>query len=321
MPYSKIIGTGSYLPDKCLSNHDLEKMVDTSDAWIRERTGICSRYIAAEGEFTADLAEKAARRAIEMAGVAAEEIDFIVIATTTADKIFPSTATIVQQRLGIRGCPAFDVQAVCAGFVYALSVADKFIQTSSAKRALVIGAETFSRIIDWTDRDTCVIFGDGAGAVILEAADEAGIYSTHLHADGNYIELLHVPKGVSSGYTLGQEGAYVKMQGNKVFKVAVKALGDIVDEVLNHNGMQKSDVDWLIPHQANIRIIQATAKKLALPMERVVLTVANHGNTSAASIPLAIDTAVRDGRVKRGENLLLEGFGGGFTWGAALVKF
>ena len=322
MNYSKIIGTGSYLPEKYLTNHDLEKMVDTSDQWIQERTGIAKRHIAAEGEFTADLAENAARNAIEAAGIEPTDIDLIVVATTTADKVFPSTACLVQHRLGIRsGCPAFDIQAVCTGFVYALGIADKFVKTGTSKRALVIGAETFSRIIDWTDRDTCVLFGDGAGAVIIEQSEDPGILSTHLHADGNYVDLLHVPKGVSQGYSLEAEGAFVKMRGNEVFKVAVKTLGRIVGETLDANEMQKSDVDWLVPHQANLRIIKATAKKLDMPMERVVLTVADHGNTSAASIPLALDTAVRDGRIKRGEVLLLEGFGGGFTWGSALIRY
>ncbi len=321
MTYSKITGTGSYLPEKCLTNHDLEKMVDTSDEWIHSRTGISKRHIAAEGEFTADLAEAAAGKAIEAAGIQASDIDLIVVATTTADKVFPSTACLVQHRLGIHGCPAFDIQAVCTGFVYALGVADKFVKTNSAKCALVIGAETFSRIIDWTDRDTCVLFGDGAGAVILQNSEEAGILSTHLHADGEYVELLHVPKGVSQGYSLNQEGAFVTMRGNEVFKMAVRTLGRIVDETLHANHMQKSDVDWLVPHQANTRIIEATARKLKMPMERVVVTVAEHGNTSAASIPLALDVAVRDGRIKRGEVLLLEGFGGGFTWGSALVKY
>lgn len=321
MKYSKIIGTGSYLPEKVLTNHDLEKMVDTSDEWIRERTGICKRHIAAEGEFTVDLAEHASRKAVEAAGIATSDIDLIVVATTTADKVFPSTACLLQSRLDIHGCPAFDVQAVCAGFVYAIGVADKFIKTGSSKRALVVGAETFSRIIDWTDRDTCVLFGDGAGAVILEASDKPGIYSTHLRADGEYESYLHVPKGVSQGYSLEKEGAFVQMQGNKVFKFAVKALGDIVDETLDANDMQKSDIDWLVPHQANIRIIQATAKKLNMSMDQVVLTVSDHGNTSAASIPLALDNAVRAGKIKRGENLLLEGIGGGFAWGSALVRY
>jgi 3-oxoacyl-[acyl-carrier-protein] synthase-3 len=321
--YARITGTGGYLPDKVLTNHDLEKMVDTSDEWIRERTGIAKRHIARDGETTCDLAEFAARRALEAAGRVPQDIDLIVVATTTPDKIFPSTACLLQQRLDIHGCAAFDVQAVCTGFVYALGVADKFVRTGSAKCALVVGAETFSRIVDWTDRGTCVLFGDGAGAVILEASDEPGVLSTHLHADGAYENLLHVPFGVSQGYekVCEHHAYYVEMRGNEVFKMAVNTLGRIVDETLEANGLDRSQVDWLIPHQANIRIIQATARKLRMPMERVVVTVDEQGNTSAASVPLALDTAVRDGRVKRGEILLLEAFGGGFTWGSALVRF
>ncbi len=320
--YSRISGTGGYLPDKVLTNADLEKMVDTSDAWITERSGIRERHIAATGQTTCDLAEFAARRAIEAAGIAASDIDLIILATTTPDRIFPSTACMLQQRLDIHGCAAFDIQAVCTGFIYALSIADKFIRTGSARCALVVGAETLSRITDWSDRSTCILFGDGAGAVILEASDEAGILSTHLHADGQYQDLLTVEAGVSQGYDIMQKGnAYIQMQGSEVFKVAVNTLDRIADETLAANHMSTSDVDWLVPHQANIRIIAAAAKKLKLPMERVVVTVGEHGNTSAASIPLALDTAVRDGRIKRGETLLLEGFGSGFTWGSALLKF
>jgi len=323
--YARIAGTGSYLPEKVLTNKDLESMVDTSDQWIRERTGILKRHIAVEGETTCDLAEQAARRAIEAAGKSPQDIDLIVLATTTADKIFPSTACLVQQRLDIHGCPAFDVQAVCTGFVYALAVAEKFVKTGSSKCALVIGAETFSRIVDWTDRGTSILFGDGAGAVVLEASDKPGILSTHLHADGAYETLLHVPGGVSRGFENVADAVgdprYTHMKGNEVFKMAVNTLGRIVDETLHANGMKKSDVDWLVPHQANTRIINATARKLNMSMDKVVVTVDQHGNTSAASVPLALDTAVRDGRIQRGEVLLLEAFGGGFTWGSVLLKY
>jgi 3-oxoacyl-[acyl-carrier-protein] synthase-3 len=320
--YSRITGTGSYLPEKELTNQDLEQMVDTTDSWIRERTGITKRHIAADNQSTCDLAEQAARRALQAAGKTKDDIDLIIVATTTPDRVFPSTACLVQQRLDIHGCAAFDLQAVCTGFVYAMSVADKFIKTGSAKCALVIGAETLSRIVDWTDRSTCVLFGDGAGAVILEASDEPGILSTHIHADGSYENLLTVNVGVSSGYEqLIKSEAYIQMKGNEVFKMAVNTLGRIVDETLAANDMQKEDIDWLVPHQANIRIINATAKKLKMDTEHVVVTVDQHGNTSAASVPLALDTAVRDGRIKRGETLLMEAFGGGFTWGSVLAKF
>lgn len=322
--FARITGTGSFLPEKVLTNKDLEGMVDTTDQWVRERTGIVKRHIAVAGQTTCDLAEQAARRAIEAAGRRPQDIDLIVVATTTADKIFPSTACLVQQRLDIHGCPAFDVQAVCTGFVYALAVAEKFVKTGTSRCALVIGAETFSRIIDWTDRGTSILFGDGAGAVVIEASDEPGILSTHLHADGAYETLLHVPGGISRGYDLPDvdgDPRFTQMKGNEVFKMAVNTLGRIVDETLQANGMKKSDVDWLVPHQANIRIINATARKLNMSMDKVVVTVDQHGNTSAASVPLALDTAVRDGRIKRGEVLLLEAFGGGFTWGSVLLKF
>ncbi|MDH3935652.1 MAG: ketoacyl-ACP synthase III, partial [Gammaproteobacteria bacterium] len=305
-----------------LTNHDLEKIMDTSDEWIRDRTGIYKRHIAAGGETTCDLAEIAASRAMEAAGRTPRQIDLIVLATTTPDRVFPSTACLLQQRLDIHGTAAFDVQAVCTGFVYALGIADKFIKTGAAKCALVVGAETLSRIVDWNDRGTGILFGDGAGAVIIEASDEPGILSTHLHADGSYEHLLTVPAGISAGYDKVLAGqAYVQMQGNEVFKMAVNTLGRIVDETLAANNMEKSDIDWLIPHQANIRIIQATARKLKMSMDHVVVTVDEHGNTSAASVPLALDTAVRDGRIKRGEILLMEAFGGGFTWGSALLKY
>jgi 3-oxoacyl-[acyl-carrier-protein] synthase-3 len=318
--YSKIVGTGSYLPEKVLSNHDLESMVETTDQWITERTGIKKRHIVAEDETTTDLAVNAARRAMEAAELTAEDIDLVIVATTTPTRVFPSTASLVQQQLGIHNkCPAFDLQAVCTGFVYGLTVADKFIKSGSVKNALVIGAESLSRIVDWKDRNTCVLFGDGAGAVVLQASKQPGILSTHIHCDGRYNQLLQVPTG--PGSVLTEDPAYIDMQGNEVFKVAVKTLSSIVDETLKANELNKSDVDWLIPHQANIRIISATAKKLNLTMERVVVTVDEHGNTSAASIPLALDTAVRDGRIQRGETLLLEAFGGGFTWGSALIQY
>jgi len=320
--YARIIGTGGYLPERVVTNAELEKSVDTSDAWIRERTGIEQRHIAAEGEYTLDLAEQASRKALQAAGIAYSDIDLIIVATTTADQVFPSTACLLQSRLDIHGCPAFDIQAVCTGFVYALSVADQFMRTGAAKNALVVGAETFSRIIDWTDRNTCVLFGDGAGAVVLTRDSAPGILSTHIHADGDYASLLHVPKGVSNNLAAVQGGtAFVEMAGSEVFRMAVKTLGRIVDETLNANQMQKSDIDWLVPHQANSRILEATAKKLRMPMDKVVQTVAKHGNTSAASIPLALDVAVRDGRIKSGDTILMEGFGGGFTWGSALVSW
>lgn len=322
MIYSRITGTGGYLPEKILTNADMEKIVDTTDEWIVTRTGIRQRHIAAEGENTVDLAEKAARQAMEAAGVTASELDLIIVATTTPDQVFPSTACLLQGRLDNHGATAFDVQAVCTGFVYALGVADKFIKSGSHKTALVVGAETMSRIVDWTDRTTCVLFGDGAGAVVLKADDEPGVLSTHLHADGSYEQLLKVPYGVSSGYDkMLKEQAYVQMKGNEVFKMAVNTLGRIVDETLEANNLDKGDVDWLVPHQANTRIIGATAKKLKMDMDHVVMTVGEHGNTSGASVPLALNEAVRDGRIKRGETILLEAFGGGFTWGSALIKF
>ncbi|WP_275595692.1 beta-ketoacyl-ACP synthase III [Thiomicrorhabdus lithotrophica] len=320
--YSRIIGTGGYLPEKILTNLDLESMVETSDEWIRERTGIQQRHIAADGQTTCDLAEQASNRAIEMAGIDASTIDLIIVATTTPDKTFPSTACLLQQRLNIHGCPAFDVQAVCSGFVYALSVADQFVKTGMSKRALVVGAETLSRITDWSDRNTCVLFGDGAGAVLLEASEEPGILSTHIHADGQYEELLHVPSGVSklpSADTVAERS--MQMKGNEVFKMAVNTLSRIAKETLEANGMQKEDIDWLVPHQANLRIIMGTAKKLKLTEDQTVITVHKHANTSSASVPMALDEAIRDGRIQRGQTLLLEAFGGGFTWGSALIKY
>lgn len=321
MIYSRIIGTGGYLPEKILTNADLENMVDTSDEWIVARTGIKERHIAAEGETTCDMAFEASRQAMERAGIIHSDIDLIIVATTTPDLIFPSTACLLQERLGIHGCPAFDIQAVCTGFVYALAVADKFIKSGSSKRALVVGSETISRIIDWTDRGTSILFGDGAGAVIIEASDEPGIISAHIHSDGQFKNLLQVPTGVSRNYQDVIEGnAYIEMKGNEVFRMAVNTLGRIVDETLDHNKMKKSDIDWLVPHQANIRIINATAKKLGMSLDNVVVTVDRHGNTSAASVPLALDEAVRDGRIKKGETVMLEAFGGGFTWGSVLLK-
>ncbi len=319
MTCSRILGTGGYLPARILSNADLEKLVETNDQWIVERTGIRERHIAAEGEFTSDLATQAARAALDAAGLVPDDIDLLLVATTTPDLVFPSTACIVQSKLGMtNGKPAFDLQAVCSGFVYALSVADQFIKTGAAKHALVIGAETLSRITDWTDRSNCILWGDGAGAVVLGASDEPGIIATHIHADGRHKELLRTTTGASTG--LG-ESAVMRMEGNAVFKMAVNTLDRIVDETLEANGLQKSDIDWLVPHQANIRIISATAKKLGMSMDNVVTTVAGHGNTSAASVPLAFDVAVRDGRIRRGQTVLMEAFGGGFTWGSALLKY
>jgi 3-oxoacyl-[acyl-carrier-protein] synthase-3 len=317
MTYSRIAGTGSYLPQRILTNAELEKMVDTTDEWIVTRTGIRERHIVADNEYTSDMAVASARNAIEAAGIDTGKIDLIIVATTTPDHTFPSTACIVQDKLGIRNCPAFDIQAVCSGFVYAVATADNFIKSGAAKCALVIGADAMSRITDWTDRSNCILWGDGAGAVIMTASDEPGILSTHLHADGSYNQLLNVPSGISNG----QGSKTIQMEGNAVFKIAVNTLDAIVDETLEANGMEKSDIDWLVPHQANIRILQSTAKKLGMGMDRVVVTVGTHGNTSAASIPLALDVAVRDGRIKRGETVLMEAFGGGFTWGSALLKY
>jgi 3-oxoacyl-[acyl-carrier-protein] synthase-3 len=317
--YSRIAGTGSFLPEKVLTNHDLEKMVETSDQWITERTGIKKRHIVSDNEDTTTIAYEASIKALDAANITASDLDLIIVATTTPTKTFPSTASLLQNALGIGGCAAFDVQAVCTGFVYALTTADKFIRSGEYKNVLVVGAESLSRIVDWQDRNTCVLFGDGAGAVVLQASEEAGILSTHIHCDGRFNELLHVPTG--PGSALEQDPAFIEMQGNDVFKVVVRTLSSIVDETLEANELNKHDIDWLIPHQANIRIIAATAKKLDMSMEHVVVTVNEHGNTSAASIPLALDTAVRDGRIRRGETLLLEAFGGGFTWGSALIKY
>jgi 3-oxoacyl-[acyl-carrier-protein] synthase-3 len=320
--HARIAGTGSYLPERIMKNSEFEQRLDTTDSWIQERTGISERRIAAPDQGTCDLAEHAARAALDAAGWQASDLDLIIVGTTTPDRIYPSVACRLQARLGVGGFAAFDVQAVCTGFIYALGIAENFIRAGSAKRALVIGADTHSRLLDWNDRGTCILFGDGAGAVTLETCEEPGIFSTHLHADGKYESLLYVEGGTPRGDGQISEGnAYTHMRGNEVFKVAVRTLMGIAEQTLAANGMDKSQVDWLIPHQANIRIIEATARKLGLDRDRVVITVDRHGNTSAASVPLALDTAVRDGRVKRGDVLLLEAFGGGFTWGSALVRY
>lgn len=323
MIYSRISGTGSYLPEKVLTNADLEKLVETNDEWIRERTGITQRHVAAEGQTTSDLAYEASLRAMQAAGVSPSEIDLIVVGTTTPDIIFPSTACLLQHKLGANGCAAFDVNAACSGFIFALSVADKFVRSGSSKCALVVGAETLTRMLDWSDRGTCVLFGDGAGAVVLKPSSEPGVMSTHLHADGAHKHLLYNPVGVSAGFKLDEKNAGVRvmMTGNEVFKVAVKTLDAVVEETLAANNLQKSDIDWLVPHQANLRIISATAKRLDMPMERVVITVDKHGNTSSASVPMALDHAIRSGKIQPGQLVLMEAFGGGFTWGSALVRF
>ena len=321
--FARIAGTGSYLPEKILTNDDLAKFDDTSDEWITSRSGIRQRHIAAEGETTCDLAYHASVRALEAAGVDASELDLIVLGTTTPDLIFPSTACLLQHRLGANGCAAFDVNAACSGFIYALTVADKFVRSGAAKNVLVVGSETLTRMIDWNDRTTCVLFGDGAGAVVLKPDTETGILSTHLHADGGKKELLWNPVGVSVGFKPEEKNAGVRinMAGSDVFKHAVKALDSLVEETLEANGLDHHDIDWLIPHQANLRIIEATAKRLDMPMERVIVTVDRHGNTSSGSVPLALDEAVRSGRIQRGQMVLLEAFGGGFTWGSALLRY
>ena len=321
--HARIAGTGSYLPEKVLTNDDLAKLVDTSDEWIAARTGIRERHVAAEGETTSDLAYQASLRALEAAGVEAGELDLIIMGTTTPDLIFPSAACLLQHKLGANGCPAFDVNAACSGFIYALTIADKFIRSGAARTALVVGSETLTRMLDWSDRGTCVLFGDGAGAVVLKADDETGILSTHMHADGGKKELLWNPVGVSVGFKPEEHNAGVRvlMTGNEVFKHAVKALDSVVDEALEANGLDKHQLDWLVPHQANLRIIEATAKRLDMPMDRVIVTVDKHGNTSSASVPLALDQAVRSGQIQRGQLVLLEAFGGGFTWGSALLRY
>ena len=318
--YARVIGTGSYLPGKPVSNHDLAaRGIDTNDEWIVSRTGIRSRFLADPGTTSSELGLIAAQRALEMAGVAAADLDLIIVATSTPDFIFPSTACLIQGRLGNKGAAAFDVQAVCSGFTYALGIAEKFIRSGSHRRALVIGAEVFSRILDWSDRGTCVLFGDGAGAVVLEAADQPGILATAMHADGSQNGILNVPGQISGGQVTGDP--FLRMDGQAVFKFAVRVLADVAEEVCRIADVRTSDVDWLIPHQANIRIIDATGRKLGVGRDKVIVTVDRHGNTSAASVPLALDEAVRDGRIQRGHKVLLEGVGGGFTWGAALFEF
>lgn len=322
MRYSRIVATGSYLPEKILKNSDLEKMVDTTDEWIVERTGIRQRHIAAPHETALSMAEMAARNALEVADLPASDIGMIIVATTTPVKMFPSTACYLQKQLGVLGCAAFDLNsAACSGFMYGLSIADHYIRQGSVKTALVIGSELMSRILDWTDRSTCILFGDGAGAVLLGATDQPGILSTHLHADGSYEDVLSMPINMGKYNTAVDDKVYMQMSGNRLFKLAVNILGDLFEETLKANSIDKSQLDWLIPHQANIRIIQAMAKKLDLPMERTAVALDQQGNTSAASIPLALDKVVREGKVKRGQLLLLESFGGGLTWGSALVRY
>lgn len=318
MTYSTILGTGSFLPEKILTNYDLEKMVETTHDWIVERTGIRQRHIASEHENAVTLAEKAALAALDMAGVAANQIEMIIVSSTTPNMVFPSTACLLQEKLGVAGCPAFDLNATaCAGFMYALSIADQYIKTGTVKNVLVIGSEVMSRIIDWKDRSTCVLFGDGAGAVLLGASAEPGILSTHLHADGRHKDVLYLPLGNRQTPNLET----IQMMGNQLFKLAVNTLGHLFDETLAANSIQKSDIDWLVPHQANMRIIEAMARKLALPMSRVTITLDTQGNTSSASIPISLDEAIRDGRIQRGQLLMMEGFGGGLAWGSALVRY
>ena len=317
MTFSKITGVGSYLPEKILTNNDLEESLDTTDAWITSRTGIKERHIVSQNELTSDLAFEAAKNAINNAGIEESSIDLIIVATTTPDKIFPSTACIVQTKLGIKNCPAFDVQAVCSGFIYALAIADNFIKTNSAKNVLVIGADSMSKITDYSDRSNAILWGDGGGAVIVSSSNEKGILSTHLHADGQHEELLHVPrKNIDNKIQ-----QTIEMQGSQVFKIAVNTSDEIVDETLLANNLEKKNIDWLVPHQANIRILEATARKLEMSMDKVIVTIDRHGNTSAASIPLALDDGIKSNKIKPGHLLLMEAFGGGFTWGSALIRF
>lgn len=321
MSHARIVGTGSYLPEKILTNKDLESFIDTSDEWILDRTGIKRRHIVAEDETAATMGVAAAKNALDAAKLKADEIDLIIVATCTPDKFFPSTACLIQQQLGIANAiPAFDISAACAGFVYALSVAEQFVKSGTIKNALVIGSEAMSRIIDWQDRGTCILFGDGAGAVVLQASEQPGIISSHIHAQGKHKDLLFLPNDIAAP-SLQNDSPYLQMRGHEVFKIAVQSLDEIVDETITFNHLEKDDIDWLVPHQANLRIIKATAKRLGLAMEKVILTVAEHGNTSSASIPLALDTAVRDGRIQPGHTILMEGFGGGMAWGSVLVKY
>ncbi len=322
MIYSRIAGTGRFLPERILTNADLETMVDTTDEWIRTRTGVERRHVADKEQTTSDLCLEAAKIALKDAGVTAEDIDLLIIGTTTPDLVFPNIATIVQHRLGIGGCPAFSIEAACTGFIYALTTADKFIRAGDSKCALVIGAEIITKLIDWNDRSTCVLFGDGAGAVVVKPSDKPGIISCHLGADGQYKDLLYYPVGVSKDlHKAGVGDSKIIMVGNEVFKVAVKTLGNVAEQALKANNIDKDELDWLVPHQANLRIIQATAKRLGLPMEKVILTVQDHGNTSAASVPMALDVGIRDGRIRRGQLILMEAFGGGFTWGSILMRY
>ncbi len=321
MTYSRIIGTGRYLPERVMTNFDLEKIVDTSDEWIRTRTGVERRHVVAEGELTSDMCVQSAKRAMDDAGVKPEDIDMVITGTTTPDVVFPNISTIIQHQLGIPACTAFSLEAACTGFIYALTVADKFVKSGAAKCVLVTGAECITRLLDWSDRNTCVLFGDGAGSAIVVPSDEPGILSTALGADGQYRELLHYPAGVSKDLDkAGTDQANIIMQGNEVFKVAVKTLGAIAQAALDEAGVTKEELDWLVPHQANIRIIQAMGKRLAMPAEKVILTVQDHGNTSAASVPMALDVGRRDGRIKEGQLVLMEAFGGGFTWGSVLMR-
>jgi 3-oxoacyl-[acyl-carrier-protein] synthase-3 len=319
--YSRVIGTGGYLPEEVRTNEQISQTVDTSDSWIFERTGIKSRRIAGSDETASSMAEIAARQAIEAASCDPEEIDLIIVATGTPDRVYPSTGCLLQRRLGIKNCVAFDVQAACSGSIFALSIADQYIKSGAANKVLVVGSEICSRVVDWTDRGTCILFGDGAGAVLLSASDDAGILSTHIHSDGEYEDLLYCPNPQAATEANKDEAGYINMRGNEVFKVAVNTLGRIVDETLAANNMQQSDVDWLVPHQANTRIIAATAKKLKMSMDHVILTLENQGNTSSASVLLALNEGVRDGRIQRGQVVLLEAFGAGFTWGSALIKY